>query len=153
MKHMWNIAAKKDSLWVKWISVERLKGMNIWQISIEANCRCIWKSLLELRNKVKNHIGYKIGDCKKISAWHEKWHEHGPLSQYISQREIYNARLSSDNSIAEVVENGNWKWPTEWYIKYPILNNINVPVLDNYMEQRIVWVNNYGNQVDFYMVG
>ena len=26
LKHLWNIAAKKDTTWVKWINVEKLKG-------------------------------------------------------------------------------------------------------------------------------
>ena len=94
---------------------------------------------------MKVHIGYKIGNGKKISVWHERWHQCGPLNQYITQREIYNVRLLSSNSIAEVTENGVWKWPNEWFSKYPILNNIKAPCLDINLEDMIVWVTNSGS--------
>ena len=29
MKHLWNVVAKKDTLWVKWINVEKLKGRSV----------------------------------------------------------------------------------------------------------------------------
>ena len=65
MKHLWTIAAKKDSLWVKWISIEMLKRRNFYEVSIEGNCSSIWKTLLELRDRVKEYIEYKICDGKK----------------------------------------------------------------------------------------
>ncbi|GJX76493.1 RNA-directed DNA polymerase, eukaryota, reverse transcriptase zinc-binding domain protein [Tanacetum coccineum] len=33
VKHLWNIASKKDSLWVKWLNVYRIKGM--WGTKLE----------------------------------------------------------------------------------------------------------------------
>ncbi|GKE90933.1 hypothetical protein Tco_1572028, partial [Tanacetum coccineum] len=66
MKHLWNVAAKKDTLWVKWISVEKLKGTNLWDIPIEKNYSQLWKTLLGRRDKVKEHIWYNIGDGKSI---------------------------------------------------------------------------------------
>nr|GEV27140.1 hypothetical protein [Tanacetum cinerariifolium] len=62
MKHLWNVAAKKDTLWVKWINVEKLKGRNIWEIPQDDNGSIGWKNLLSLREKVKKHVFYKIGN-------------------------------------------------------------------------------------------
>nr|GEV95370.1 60S ribosomal protein L18-2 [Tanacetum cinerariifolium] len=30
-KHLWNIASNKESLWVKWVNVIRLKGHSVWK--------------------------------------------------------------------------------------------------------------------------
>nr|GEZ57221.1 RNA-directed DNA polymerase, eukaryota, reverse transcriptase zinc-binding domain protein [Tanacetum cinerariifolium] len=34
-KHIWNIAIKKDSLWVKWVHSVKLRGKSIWEISVD----------------------------------------------------------------------------------------------------------------------
>ena len=36
IKHLWNVISKKDSLWVKWVHVYRIKNRNIWH-----NVSCI----------------------------------------------------------------------------------------------------------------
>lgn len=72
VKQLWNVASKKDTLWVKWISVKKLKGRNLWDVLIESNCSSIWKTLLGMRNKVRNHVWYDIGDGKSVSAWYDK---------------------------------------------------------------------------------
>ncbi|GKD46635.1 hypothetical protein Tco_1271280 [Tanacetum coccineum] len=55
-KHLWNIASMKESLWVKWINVFRLKGERIWDVDCEKNSSYGWKQILSLRNKMRNHI-------------------------------------------------------------------------------------------------
>ncbi|GJU40154.1 RNA-directed DNA polymerase, eukaryota, reverse transcriptase zinc-binding domain protein [Tanacetum coccineum] len=67
-KHLWNIAAKKDTLWVKWVNVVKLKGKRIWDIPIDKKDSWGWKNLMELRNKVKPHIMYKIGNGSDSSV-------------------------------------------------------------------------------------
>ncbi|GKA64598.1 RNA-directed DNA polymerase, eukaryota, reverse transcriptase zinc-binding domain protein [Tanacetum coccineum] len=91
MKHLWNVAAKKDTLWVKWISVEKLKGTNLWDIPIEKNYSQLWKTLLGRRDN--------IGD-------------------------MYDARMTDNCKVANAIEGNDWKWPSDWYVKYPMLENM-----------------------------
>ena len=67
-KHIWNIVDHKESLWVKWIHVVKLRGQSFWDVSVEYNDSWIWKVLLGLREKAKRHIEMKIGNGKKISV-------------------------------------------------------------------------------------
>ncbi|GJW69799.1 hypothetical protein Tco_0126716 [Tanacetum coccineum] len=53
--HLWNIASMKESLWVKWINVFRLKGESIWDVDCENNSSYGWKQILSLRDKMRNH--------------------------------------------------------------------------------------------------
>lgn len=38
MKHIWNIAADKEQLWVKWIHDHYLKEYSIWTVPLPRNC-------------------------------------------------------------------------------------------------------------------
>ncbi|GKC61478.1 reverse transcriptase zinc-binding domain-containing protein [Tanacetum coccineum] len=42
-----------------------------------------------------------------------------------------------------------WNWPTEWFQKYPVLYNIQVPVLNDAKEDKMVWNTNDGKRVSF----
>ncbi|GKB57414.1 RNA-directed DNA polymerase, eukaryota, reverse transcriptase zinc-binding domain protein [Tanacetum coccineum] len=119
MKHLWNVAAKKDTLWAKWI------------------------------NKVRHHIYYKLGNRKSVSVWYDKWSIEGPLCEFISAREIYDARLSSDCNVASLIQNGNWCWPMEWTSKYHFLNMLQVPSLIDDAYDEVVWVTRAGHKTKF----
>ncbi|GJR60285.1 reverse transcriptase zinc-binding domain-containing protein [Tanacetum coccineum] len=121
-KHLWKVAAKKDSLWVKWIHVEKLK---------EGVCG-------------KHHLRVILGNGANTYAWYDKWNAIGPLGTYITYRNIYSVRLSKDYTVAEVINNGNWCWPVEWYAKYPVLDQFQVPVLNADARDKVVWTTNAG---------
>ncbi|GKC59563.1 hypothetical protein Tco_1087161 [Tanacetum coccineum] len=62
IKHLWNIANKKDTLWVKWVNTVKLKGVSVWVVQKEECDSWGWKNLLTIRDLIKSHILYKIGD-------------------------------------------------------------------------------------------
>ncbi|GJR23457.1 RNA-directed DNA polymerase, eukaryota, reverse transcriptase zinc-binding domain protein [Tanacetum coccineum] len=101
MKHLWNVADKKDTLWVKWINVEKLQGRSIWEIPHDNKGSIGWKNLLGLREKIKEHVFYKIGNEK---------------------------------------DDGNWCWPAEWSTKFPRLNRIPMPNIQENEQDEVVWV-------------
>ncbi|GKC14605.1 RNA-directed DNA polymerase, eukaryota, reverse transcriptase zinc-binding domain protein, partial [Tanacetum coccineum] len=102
-KHIWNIAAKKDTLWVQWIHMVKLRKKSIWEVTAETNDSWIWKCLLGLRDKAKKHIISKIGNGKDVS----------------------NAKL------ADMLENRLWKLRNEWNLKFPDICNIAIPILSD----------------------
>ncbi|GKA35886.1 RNA-directed DNA polymerase, eukaryota, reverse transcriptase zinc-binding domain protein [Tanacetum coccineum] len=106
VKHLWNVAAKKDTLWVRWINVERLKGRSVWEVSADSNSSMGRKNLLKLREKVRQHVLCKVGNGNTINAWYDKWCSIGPLCDLVSSREIYDAILSNDSKVAELILNG-----------------------------------------------
>ncbi|GJY91970.1 RNA-directed DNA polymerase, eukaryota, reverse transcriptase zinc-binding domain protein [Tanacetum coccineum] len=65
-KHLWNVAIKKDTLWVKWIIVEKLKGKSIWEIQSDCKSSVGWKNILSLRDKNIEHIWWKIGNGRQV---------------------------------------------------------------------------------------
>ncbi|GKD57622.1 hypothetical protein Tco_1291009, partial [Tanacetum coccineum] len=97
------------------------------------------RNILKWRDKVRQHVYYKLGNWKSVSAWYDKWSIEGPLCEFISAREIYDARLSSNYNVASLIQNGNSCWPMEWTSKYPFLNMLQVPSLIDDAYDEVVW--------------
>ncbi|GJX90807.1 RNA-directed DNA polymerase, eukaryota, reverse transcriptase zinc-binding domain protein [Tanacetum coccineum] len=128
-KHIWNIVAKKDSMWVKWIHEERLKGTSIWKVEPDVNASWGWRNLLKIRDKIRHHVFHKIGNGKGVSAWHDRWHDLCPLDQYITNRDLYEESFSQNDIVADLVDNGVWKWSNRENRNFEMLNQIPVPLL------------------------
>lgn len=82
---------------------------------------------------------HQFGNGKNVSAWYDKWNDCGPLCTMINKRTIYNARLSDNITVAELVKDGQWQWPQEWYTKFPVLQSIQVPNLRDDVNDKVVW--------------
>ena len=87
----------------------KLKGRSIWDVQKDNNDSWMWKSLLDLRGKVKNSIWKVIGDGKSTNIWHDQWCHLGALDNIVSKRDMYNERLHNNMTINEMVDNGSWQ--------------------------------------------
>ncbi|GKE81205.1 RNA-directed DNA polymerase, eukaryota, reverse transcriptase zinc-binding domain protein, partial [Tanacetum coccineum] len=93
VKHLWNVAAKKESLWVKWINVVKLKQRSVWDIDIDSKDSWGWKCILSLRSWIGNHMRYRIGNGENANVWHDRWHKDISLSSTISKKEVFYAGM------------------------------------------------------------
>ncbi|GKB79639.1 RNA-directed DNA polymerase, eukaryota, reverse transcriptase zinc-binding domain protein, partial [Tanacetum coccineum] len=81
-----NIAAKKDTLWVQWIHMVKLRKKSMWEVTAETNDSWIWKCLLGLETKPESISSLRLGM----------------------------ARIYDQNAkVADMIENGLWKWRNE----------------------------------------
>ncbi|GJX71997.1 RNA-directed DNA polymerase, eukaryota, reverse transcriptase zinc-binding domain protein [Tanacetum coccineum] len=119
-KHLWNIACNKESLWVKWIN--------------------------ELRSKMRSYIKTEVGNGESIFLWHDRWWKEGVLTDLISTESLNEAE--SNTKLSEMIDNRKWKWPMMWTRRYPILNSIPVPKLEN-CQYKTVLENNEGVEIKF----
>ncbi|GKD96194.1 RNA-directed DNA polymerase, eukaryota, reverse transcriptase zinc-binding domain protein [Tanacetum coccineum] len=104
--------------------------------------------LMGLKDKMKMHIFHNIGNGLATCVWFDKWDHSGPLSIFITKRDIYDARLNSNNRVAGLIEDARWKWPSEWLDMFPILKDIQVPSLND-SPDKVVWISSKGQQKDF----
>ncbi|GKA90013.1 RNA-directed DNA polymerase, eukaryota, reverse transcriptase zinc-binding domain protein [Tanacetum coccineum] len=116
-KHLWNVIVKKESLWVKWVNVVKLKGKSIWEVDIDDTDSGTWKAMPNLRSKIKDSVWKKIGDGKNTNVWFDKWCDESPLCEIIPFRKRYEARLSEKSNVVDMIVNGEWIWPNEWRIQ------------------------------------
>ncbi|GKA53579.1 hypothetical protein Tco_0746894, partial [Tanacetum coccineum] len=106
----------------------KLKNKSIWNVDSEYNDSWCWRNLLELRDKMKPHV------------------------KMIVDREIYNAIFNKEACVADMVKDGSWIWPVEWWTKFPHMKNIKVPSL-NSGNDKAVWINKKGVVVPFTIRG
>ncbi|GJX01698.1 RNA-directed DNA polymerase, eukaryota, reverse transcriptase zinc-binding domain protein [Tanacetum coccineum] len=151
VKHLWNIAIKKDSLWVKWISTMKLKNMSIWVVQKESSDSWGWKNLLDVRDIVVPHVNYEIGDGKKTYMWFDNWSGLGPLINYVSNRSLYDERIERTCHVADLVGCNSWNWPTEWYVTYPFIQNITIPLINTNKEDKVSWISQSEEKQKFSM--
>ncbi|GKE11521.1 hypothetical protein Tco_1415072, partial [Tanacetum coccineum] len=122
--HIWSILTNKESLWVKWIYSYKLNGRSLWEIPLRGNMSWGWRKILQVRHLVRPLIWSRIGDGTGTLVWFDNWSTLGPLTNIISNRDIYMAGFRLDASVAEIIQQREWAWPIEWQVKYPLLNTI-----------------------------
>ncbi|GJU84292.1 RNA-directed DNA polymerase, eukaryota, reverse transcriptase zinc-binding domain protein [Tanacetum coccineum] len=113
-KNVWNIAIKKDTLWVKWAYSIKLRGKNIWEISVDSVDSWGWKNLLIIIDLIRSNVKSIIGNGIDTSIWFNNWSSSSQLFQFLSYRDLYDARLKGDMKVSEMINNGQWRWPEEW---------------------------------------
>ncbi|GJZ33072.1 RNA-directed DNA polymerase, eukaryota, reverse transcriptase zinc-binding domain protein [Tanacetum coccineum] len=146
VKQLWNVISKKNTLWVKWVISENLKGKNIWEANAKVNSSVGWKEILKLRDKIRKHVLWKIGDGNSVNAWYDNWNTAGPLNEIVTSREIYEAGMNIDYTVAQLTMSGEGKWPNGWEDEYPILKMYKIPRLQEGKKDEIVWVDNSGKE-------
>ena len=142
--HIWSIISGKESLWVRWIHMYKLRGRNFWDIPCRGNMTWSWRKILQIRPLVRNFIWYKLGDGSKASAWYDSWCLLSPISQIVSSRDIHRAGFSANSSVRDIFSGNSGAWPADWLIKYPVLASIPVPQLVDHSEDCLSWRDIHG---------
>jgi hypothetical protein len=88
-----------------------VKGRSFWSVNIPQDCSWCWRSLLKLRNVVRNFISFEVGDGQNIHLWFDNWHPCGVLIERYGSRVVYDARSGLNSKLSSVLSNyGNWCW-------------------------------------------
>ncbi|GKD89732.1 putative RNA-directed DNA polymerase, eukaryota, reverse transcriptase zinc-binding domain protein, partial [Tanacetum coccineum] len=123
---------------------------SFWDIPLRGNMSWGWRKILQVRHLVRPYIWSRIGDGNNTFAWFDNWIEASPLSNLISNRDIYRAGLRLNARMSDVIMAGSWAWPNEWLVKYPPLANMVVPTLTNTADH-LTWLNRQNVDVGFFV--
>ncbi|XP_062109857.1 uncharacterized protein LOC133821725 [Humulus lupulus] len=55
-KHVWHISMNKESLWVKWIHVVYLEGLEWWDYSATADSSWYWRQVVRVKDLIKSFL-------------------------------------------------------------------------------------------------
>lgn len=110
-KHLWDLARKKDSLWVKWCHIFMLKGRNLWVCPIANGSSWAWRKILGLRRHFHQCFHTAIGDGKDTWIWYDKWVTSELLVDMYGMRIIYDAASTKNAKVAVLLSNQGWILP------------------------------------------
>lgn len=147
-KHIWNLISCKNSLWVKWIHIHKLKGRNFWDILEKQEASWSWRRIIRIRGLVRDHIFHKIGNGASTSPWFDTWHPICPLSNFVSKRKIYQAGLSLNTKVFEMIDK-KWTWPKSITDEFDGLLNLDPPVLCDNKNDKVLLRTNMGRLKEF----
>ncbi|XP_022015101.1 uncharacterized protein LOC110914623 [Helianthus annuus] len=144
--HIWSIITKRPSLWVQWVHTYKLKGKNFWEVQGRNNITWGWRKLLAIRPIVRPFVWKSIQSGRQTNAWSDNWCTCSPLRSFITPRTIARAGFSLNTSVADLLDdNGQWRWPQEWYDLFPVLINLDSVHLVPELEDRFRWKDLEGN--------
>nr|GEV39471.1 hypothetical protein [Tanacetum cinerariifolium] len=70
---------------------------------------------------------------------------------YGSNGDLYDARINGEMRVIDMINNRQWRWPDEWYEKFSMTTQLEVPNLNIDAKDKFVWRNTNGQQKDFSM--
>ncbi|GJZ37317.1 RNA-directed DNA polymerase, eukaryota, reverse transcriptase zinc-binding domain protein [Tanacetum coccineum] len=149
VKHLWYIASRKESLWVKWLNVYKLKGECLWDMKVRDSFSWNLKQILKLRDSVRKFVGYKIGNGIDCFVWYDRWHSNGPLCRLISNHIISSCGFDLNAKVADLICENNWIWPIEWSELFSEVIDVPVPVLSSDSVDKALWFNKKNEEVQF----
>ncbi|XP_057463935.1 uncharacterized protein LOC130753806 [Actinidia eriantha] len=68
-KSLWNLQAKKDSLWVKWVSHFYLKGQPFWEYNSTRQDSQMIRQLAQIRDKIVAEEGSRLAALNRLQLW------------------------------------------------------------------------------------
>ncbi|KAJ9536012.1 hypothetical protein OSB04_un000818 [Centaurea solstitialis] len=139
-KHLWDMCANRNSLWVMWISLFYVKQDSVWKVRALPRWSWTFRKILSLREDFRPFIHVRLGDGLSTNAWEDNWLG-TRLTAFISYRSIHNAGFSSKWSVAELVSATNGEWPNDWLDRYPLLDANGMPNLIAGERDAILWDN------------
>ncbi|GKE60215.1 RNA-directed DNA polymerase, eukaryota, reverse transcriptase zinc-binding domain protein, partial [Tanacetum coccineum] len=96
---------------------------------------------------ISNGLRSRGHECNQ--QWKNRWCSASPLSDFISTRDIYDARLSNKYTVREVIHEGKWKWLDDWSTEFADVDQIQVPTLVDEIEDNAIWRSRNGNEKEF----
>ncbi|GJT53331.1 RNA-directed DNA polymerase, eukaryota, reverse transcriptase zinc-binding domain protein [Tanacetum coccineum] len=122
----------------------RLGNRSFWDVPVLNDVCWSWKKILQCRDALRDHIVTRIGNGCNTSAWFDNWCFLGPLCQFISKRDIFEAGLSLNCTVADLMDHGEWNWPSGFADKFPFLSFLPPPLLFHDRQDKVFWKSNSG---------
>ncbi|GJZ76828.1 putative RNA-directed DNA polymerase [Tanacetum coccineum] len=142
--HVWKLLNMKESLWVAWIHLHKIKNRNFWDLPCHGKMSWAWRKILHLRPLIRQFVWHSIGDGTRTSVWYDHWCHLSPLADFVSSRDMFSAGLSTDSKVADVMGPNSLEWPFELQAKYPSLLSIASPRLVMGSIDKIEWKSRSG---------
>lgn len=75
LKYLWKLASGCDTQWSALIRAKYIPRSLLWQSERTYNCTIFWRSLMNLRDKLKSRLQWKLAGGNQCHAFGEPWFE------------------------------------------------------------------------------
>ncbi|GJT23915.1 zinc knuckle CX2CX4HX4C containing protein [Tanacetum coccineum] len=106
-----------------------LNSMPFEEGSLLVRGRWGWRELLQIHPLVCPFIWNKINNGKYTNIWFDKWHDLFPIRRMLTVRDITRSGFGLSDSVSDLLDNGNWRWPPDWLDRFSGLSFIPFPNL------------------------
>nr|XP_043629997.1 uncharacterized protein LOC122601296 [Erigeron canadensis] len=122
-------------------------------ISILSSMYTYWSSVFILPSRIMADLEKTMrgflwcqGDGRDTLAWYDNWSDIGPLANVIQPKDITRAGLSLQAKVADIFNDGEWTWPSDWLGSFPVLHNISSFVLQVQKKDELIWKDTNGEK-------
>jgi len=113
-KHVWDIIAGRDSVWVNWTREQYLSSTNFWLVRKSSRWSWVFRKIMDTRPCLRRFFHLRVGDGLATNAWEDTWLPCGPLSSIVSYRLIHMAGFTVDTTVAQFLTHNGGVWPAGW---------------------------------------
>ncbi|KAJ9536674.1 hypothetical protein OSB04_un000147 [Centaurea solstitialis] len=147
-QHLWDLATKRESLWVRWVLCDAFKGANMWIARKSTRWSWVLTKIMEIRPLFRMHIHTTVGNGVNTNAWNDTWLSCGPLSLLLSSRFVHENGFTMETTVADLGEAFQGHWPVTWINRFDQLSNIAFPALEDTRDV-ISWLDDANPVEDF----
>ncbi|KAL0289271.1 UNVERIFIED_CONTAM: putative ribonuclease H protein [Sesamum radiatum] len=141
-KHLWQVVTnQRDSIWVTWVLLYRLKHHTVWSYHGTGGSWC-WKKLMKLRCQLIKGLKFRVGNGNSFKLWLDPWLVDGPLINKYPRGPLITG-LSVDSWLNVVIDRDNWNWPSQAHTDIAEIIS-NLPPIHNGSNDQVVWKNSSG---------
>ncbi|XP_059635577.1 uncharacterized protein LOC132277741 [Cornus florida] len=102
----YNSLLSKDRIWVAWFQHCYLRTSSFWNVVPRINSSAMWRSLLAVRDVVKENCRYRIGDGLNVKVFLDLWCEGKMLSDLFNHRLLRCLSRNKNISMHELIIEG-----------------------------------------------
>ncbi|GKB45320.1 hypothetical protein Tco_0896073 [Tanacetum coccineum] len=115
-------------------------GRSIWDVSEDKKASWGWNNLLAMRDRVRAHFKFCIGNRKKTMMWHDHLIGCEEITKTINHRVVYEGKLDTNATVVEMYDDGKWLWPDGWLQRFLILQSTYNLSPDSNKDYKVVWI-------------
>ncbi|KAK1278125.1 hypothetical protein QJS04_geneDACA014823 [Acorus gramineus] len=116
--HFWDIAANKQSMWVKWIHSRYLKSKTIWEVEPRASSTSVWRKILAARTWIKPKVQFIIYNGENIILGSDPWIGGDGLWAHMGERLPLLFGPTKDTKLSKLINLGAWSKPHRWPVTF-----------------------------------
>lgn len=100
-RNIWLIVSGKNTLWSKWVTVNKLKKLSFWGITKIIGNSWSWNNLLKLRQYLC-FFTYKLGNGSRFHFWDDPWIDGQSLKEKFPNLDVKDSGIRRSTKVIEL---------------------------------------------------